>query len=101
MRKFSLSLIMLMAAAAFFAQVARADGPGNQDADARFAEGNPPVIPHAVADDATGQECLDCHWPGGKVTAPLTSHPLRVSCTQCHVLSVPAPEPGARKKGRR
>ena len=58
----------------------------NLEADARLAEDVPPVIPHPVADNATGEDCLACHRTGVK-GAPPTPHPERVNCTQCHVRS--------------
>lgn len=58
----------------------------NLAADAAKAEKNPPVIPHAVQDDADGASCNACHT--GSFKAP---HPDRLNCTQCHV-------PGAVKK---
>jgi nitrate reductase cytochrome c-type subunit len=45
------------------------------DADARFAEGNPPVIPHKIVDNATGDSCLSCHLVAGS-KAPLCPHPV-------------------------
>ncbi len=48
------------------------------------AEDAPPVIPHRVADDATFRNCLTCHETG-KRGAPVTLHPERRNCTQCHV----------------
>ena len=65
---------------------ALADGPENLEADAKYAEGEPPVISHPVADNATGEDCLVCHRTGLK-GAPPTPHPLRLNCTQCHVRS--------------
>lgn len=60
--------------------------PPDYDADARFAEGNPPVIPHKIVDNAAGETCLTCHLSGaGK--APLCPHPVRIYCTSCHVRS--------------
>lgn len=53
----------------------------------RVWPGAPPVIPHAtwMRDD-----CLSCHGPLGH--APLrTSHPERVSCTQCHAPRASSP----------
>lgn len=50
----------------------------------RQAEGEPPVIPHRVKDTDIAGDCLKCHEKGKK-GAPVTSHPERKSCTQCHV----------------
>lgn len=52
----------------------------NLAADAVKAEKHPPVIPHAVQDDADGASCNGCHT--GSFKAP---HPDRLNCTQCHV----------------
>lgn len=48
------------------------------------AGNEPPVIPHSVSDAATAVDCLKCHETGKK-GAPVTSHPERKNCTQCHV----------------
>jgi len=47
----------------------------------RAFEGAPPLIPHEIEDE-TG--CLECHRLGDN-DAPITSHPERVNCVQCHV----------------
>ncbi len=45
--------------------------------------GAPPVIPHGTS---MRERCVACHGPTG--AAPLrTTHPWRVSCTQCHAAS--------------
>ncbi|HJV66252.1 MAG TPA: hypothetical protein VJ550_10995 [Geomonas sp.] len=86
-------LFALLAAAAVPALAAEASQ--NLDSDARFAEGNPPLIPHRVEEGMKAAQCLACHWPPGK--APLCSHPVRIACTQCHVPSVTgaAPQPSS------
>ena len=62
------------------------------------AEGMPPLIPHRIADTDTGRECLKCHETGKK-GAPVTSHPERKACTQCHVQGeVKATKPGKKKR---
>ena len=53
-------------------------------ADARLTGGEPPTVPHQIADDATSESCNVCHKTGIK-GAPATSHPERMGCTQCHV----------------
>lgn len=73
-----------LAAMLAFSTVALADGPENLEADARLGSGNPPTIPHRVADDATSESCKACHETGIK-GAPITSHPDRMGCMQCHV----------------
>lgn len=50
----------------------------------RRSEGEPPLIPHRVNDADTARECLRCHETGKK-GAPVTSHPERKACTQCHL----------------
>jgi len=51
--------------------------------DARGAEGVPPLIPHRIDADATGEACLVCHRTGMN-GAPPTPHPMRLDCVQCH-----------------
>jgi hypothetical protein len=51
--------------------------------DAQYAEGNPPMVPHKMEPNSTGDACLVCHLEG-KNGAPLTSHAVRVDCVQCH-----------------
>lgn len=61
-----------------------ADGQGDDlESDARYAEGTPPMIPHRVEVDATGDKCLACHLTGLH-GAPLTPHAVRLDCVQCH-----------------
>ena len=50
--------------------------------DARYAEGTPPMVPHRI-DDKTSAACLGCHRDGLN-GAPITPHPIRLDCTQCH-----------------
>jgi len=52
--------------------------------DAREAEGAPPVIPHRIDANATGEACLVCHGTGINGAMP-TPHPMRLDCVQCHV----------------
>jgi nitrate reductase cytochrome c-type subunit len=47
----------------------------------RAFEGAPPLIPHEIEDETT---CLECHRLGDN-DAPITSHPERVNCVQCHI----------------
>jgi cytochrome c5 len=76
-----------------------ADEPENLEADAKSAEGQPPVIPHPIADNVTGEGCLACHKTGLS-GAPQTPHPERVNCTQCHVRS-DLGEPKKAKKAKK
>ena len=50
--------------------------------DARYAEGVPPMVPHRI-DDKTSATCLVCHRDGLN-GAPVSPHPIRLDCTQCH-----------------
>ncbi|HEY6873660.1 MAG TPA: hypothetical protein VI298_13140 [Geobacteraceae bacterium] len=61
------------------------------------SEGEPPVIPHRVADTDTARECLKCHETGKK-GAPVTPHPERKACTQCHVRGEVKAKPGKQKR---
>jgi nitrate reductase cytochrome c-type subunit len=78
--------VMFLATALFLPLAVFADEPENLDVDANQAENAPPVIPHPIADNATGKDCLVCHSTGLN-GAPPTPHPTRVNCTQCHVRS--------------
>ena len=55
--------------------------------------GSPPFIPHVVeAPDLASVDCLACHARGGwteelKKNTPITPHPEREACRQCHVTS--------------
>jgi len=60
--------------------------------DNRAFHGAPPSIPHTVSSERNmgGSSCLKCHENGGFVTkynayAPVTPHPEKVNCRQCHV----------------
>ena len=79
--------VLALTAVMTMPSVARADESENLDADAKYAEDAPPVIPHPIADNATGDTCLVCHKTGLN-GAPISPHPIRVNCTQCHVRSV-------------
>jgi nitrate reductase cytochrome c-type subunit len=73
------SLVCLFA----MALTALADEKENDyDKDARYAEGTPPMVPHRI-DDKTSAACLACHKDGLN-GAPVTPHPIRLDCTQCH-----------------
>lgn len=63
----------------------------------RQTEGEPPVIPHKVSERETAKDCLACHEKG-KRGAPVTSHPERKVCTQCHVPGEVKEVKPARKK---
>jgi nitrate reductase cytochrome c-type subunit len=73
------SLVCLFA----LALPAVADGNGEDyEKDARYAEGTPPMVPHRI-DEKTGEACLACHRTGLN-GAPVSPHPIRLDCTQCH-----------------
>jgi cytochrome c-type protein NapB len=50
--------------------------------DARYAEGTPPMVPHRI-DNKTSEACLACHREGLN-GAPVSPHPIRLDCTECH-----------------
>ncbi len=99
----NLSLISMasagLAAVLAFPPLGLAAEPNNYDADARYAEDAPPVIPHRIAVDANGEACLACHKTGLN-GAPLTPHPVRLNCTQCHVRSDTTPPASPAGKGK-
>ena len=51
--------------------------------------GRPPVVPHRIL---LRENCTACHGAAGQAGAPVTTHPERVNCRQCHV-----PQTGAGK----
>lgn len=59
-----------------------ADEKDDYAKDAEYGEGTPPMVPHPI-DNRTGEACLACHRTGLN-GAPLTPHPIRLDCTQCH-----------------
>lgn len=70
--------------------------------DARYAEDTPPMVPHRI-DDMTGESCLSCHREGLN-GAPVTPHPVRLDCTQCHgqgEIKVNIKEPRHEKKSKK
>jgi nitrate reductase cytochrome c-type subunit len=79
--------------------IACADERENYEADAKYAEDAPPVIPHPIADNITGEGCLACHRTGLN-GAPPSPHPIRLNCTQCHVRS-DLGEPKKTKKSKK
>jgi nitrate reductase cytochrome c-type subunit len=78
--------------------LARAEEKVPTAQEIRESEGEPPLIPHRIADTDTARECLKCHGTGKK-GAPVTSHPERKACTQCHVQGeVKGAKPAGKKK---
>ncbi|WP_196890810.1 cytochrome C [Aureivirga marina] len=72
------------------------DIPGERDLSDYYKtqayHGAPPYVPHPVSDDRNigDGQCLQCHQNGGFVViydayAPVTPHPEKVNCRQCHV----------------
>ncbi len=64
--------------------------------------GSPPVIPHPVEPSFsdTAPDCLSCHYKGGFSPVhgqfiPVTPHPEKESCRQCHV-----PKPTVQEAGQ-
>lgn len=60
----------------------------------RAYPGAPPMVPHPVLfdmdEEKRGNSCLGCHNSGGYVEAlnayaPITPHPQKENCRQCHV----------------
>ena len=101
MKKSFAAIAALALAAVMGVSFAVAAEPAGYDADARIAEGNPPVIPHKIVDNATGKSCLSCHLAEDR--APLCPHPDRIYCTSCHVrseLGAPAQDAAKGKKGK-
>jgi len=47
----------------------------------RAYEGAPPLVPHEIEDEGG---CLGCHRLGDN-DAPITPHPERANCVQCHI----------------
>lgn len=53
--------------------------------------GGPPTIPHPIEEGSIGgNSCLKCHQNGGfvqkfKAYTPVTPHPDKLNCVQCHV----------------
>lgn len=54
--------------------------------------GNPPLIPHEIAANESGRDCLGCHRDGAG-GAPVTPHPQLVDCQQCHIAQQPNVKP--------
>lgn len=80
------SLLLLtalaLATALLLPQIVRADDD-DYEKDAQYAEGTPPMVPHKMETNATGDACLVCHLEG-KNGAPLSPHAVRLDCVECH-----------------
>ena len=76
-------VITAIAAAMALPVVSVAEEADNYEPDARYAENEPPMIPHRFEDTSNGEYCLGCHRTGIK-GAPICPHPVRLSCTGCH-----------------
>ena len=75
------------------------DKENDYDKDARYAEGTPPMVPHRI-DDKTSAACLACHRDGLN-GAPVSPHPVRLDCTQCHGQGEITVKLGASKKDKK
>ena len=76
------SLVSLTCLFALALPVLADDKDDDYEKDARFAEDTPPMVPHSI-DDKTSESCLACHREGLN-GAPISPHPVRLDCTQCH-----------------
>lgn len=65
--------------------------------DAAQGTGLPMAVPHAMKPGEDGEACNTCHRTGIKKT-PITSHPERLNCTQCHVQGDPKKAAKGKKK---
>ena len=74
--------LILLACLCVFALPALAGESDDYEQDARYAEGTPPMVPHSTA-GMTSESCLACHRTGLN-GAPVSPHPVRLDCTQCH-----------------
>lgn len=82
--KKTVRLLLLMLCIFAFSIPVYAENEENLEKDAQLAEGMPPVVPHRIEVNATGESCLVCHRNGTN-GAPITPHAMRIDCTQCHV----------------
>jgi len=82
MKKLFLCLVTLFLLLISVLPVMADENGEDYENDARFAEGTPPMVPHRI-DDKTSDACLVCHLSGAN-GAPLSPHPVRLDCTQCH-----------------
>lgn len=99
--KRTVRLLVQMVCIFAFALPVFAEGEENLEKDAQFAEGMPPVIPHRIEVNATGESCLACHRTGMN-GAPVTPHAVRIDCTQCHVQGeVKEIKPDKKSKGKK
>ena len=84
MKRYLLSLAAVALSALLLTPaLAAADDDEAFEKDAAYAEGNPPMVPHKMEPDTTGDACLACHLEG-KNGAPLSPHAVRIDCVQCH-----------------
>jgi nitrate reductase cytochrome c-type subunit len=84
MKRYVLSVAAAALSALLLAPLpASADDVEDFEKDAAFAEGVPPMVPHRMEPNATGEACLVCHLEG-KNGAPISPHAVRVDCVQCH-----------------
>ena len=82
MKKRFCCLVILACLSLLALPVMAEENHSDYEQDARYAEGTPPMVPHRI-DNKTSSECLACHQEGLN-GAPMTPHPVRLDCTQCH-----------------
>lgn len=76
-------VVLLLSSAALLFGVAAAQAPTERELrPRRLYFGAPPAAPHDLGPEMS--ECLVCHGDA-ETGAPLTPHPTRLSCRQCHV----------------
>lgn len=94
-----LTTVGVVASLALFAPVFADEQPEPDLAkDAAQGGGLPSAVPHLMNPGEDGEACNTCHRNGVK-KAPITSHPERLNCTQCHFQGeVKKPAKGKKKK---
>jgi len=95
-------LLLLAAAALSVLLLAPAVASADDDfeKDAAYAEGTPPMVPHRMEPGATGDACLVCHLEG-RNGAPVSPHPIRLDCVQCHAQGEIKEQKAAAKKKKK
>ena len=81
-RLFALLVVALLLAVLAAGQAPDEDSPQRQLPPRRMDFGAPPAAPHDLGPDRG--DCLLCHGDPD-MGAPLTPHPTRLRCQQCHV----------------
>jgi len=83
MKRYSLAVVATVLSCLFSAPINAGADDDEYEKDARYAEGTPPMVPHKMETNATGEACLVCHLEG-KNGAPLSPHAVRIDCVGCH-----------------